>query len=62
VTVTDAAGGVTRYTYDAKDRLVSVRDPINLTTTYTYDALGNLVQLAALTPAFRHSCPTLRAM
>ena len=45
--VTDAAGGVTRYGYDAKDRLASVQDPLNLTTAYTYDGLGNLTRLAS---------------
>jgi YD repeat-containing protein len=44
LTSTDPAGGVTRYAYDAKDRLTSVRDPINLTTSYTYDGLGNLLK------------------
>ena len=38
---------MTRYGYDAKDRLASVQDPVNLTTTYTYDGLGNLTQLTS---------------
>jgi RHS repeat-associated protein len=37
---------VTKITYDAGDRVVSVTDPRNLVTTYTYDGLGQLWQQA----------------
>ena len=48
---------MTRYGYDAKDRLASVQDPINLATTYTYDGLGNLTQLGVRTRGSRPTCP-----
>jgi len=38
---------VTKITYDAGDRVVSVTDPRNLVTTYTYDGLGQLWQQAS---------------
>jgi RHS repeat-associated protein len=40
--VTDPAGGVTSYTYDAFGRKVSVTDPDGNVTDYAYDADGNL--------------------
>ena len=39
--LTDANGHATTYTYNARNELVSVRDPLNNLTTYLYDAAGN---------------------
>jgi YD repeat-containing protein len=39
-TATDARGNVTRYAYDALDRLASVTDPMYRVTRYGYDALS----------------------
>ena len=36
-------GGVTRYSYDALNRVVSMTDANGAKTTYAYDAVGNLV-------------------
>jgi RHS repeat-associated protein len=41
LTVTDANNGVTRFSYDRANRLLSETNPINQATTYTYDAAGN---------------------
>jgi YD repeat-containing protein len=37
-------GAITRYEYDAADRLTEVIDPNNGTTTYHYDDLGNRLE------------------
>jgi RHS repeat-associated protein len=44
-TVTDPAGGVTRYTYDADDDRTSVTDPRGLETSYGYDGFGDVTQV-----------------
>ncbi|MGL5406011.1 MAG: DNRLRE domain-containing protein [Propionibacteriaceae bacterium] len=41
-TVTDLAGGVTRYSYNANHQLTSITDPDNYVTTSTYDERSNL--------------------
>ena len=38
--MTDPDGGVTTYTHDALNRLISLTDPTGGVTTFTYDALG----------------------
>src|SRR5207244_8984999 len=44
-TVTDPAGGVTRYTYDASNRILSITDPRNITfITNEYDPNGRVVR------------------
>jgi RHS repeat-associated protein len=43
LSVTDALGKVTNYSYDAASRLTTVTDPDGHATTYDYDAVGNLV-------------------
>jgi len=40
VAVTNTLGYVTRYTYDALNRLIGVSDPLSGTRGYGYDALG----------------------
>jgi len=42
-----AANTTTKYSYDARDNLVSIADPSNLTTNYTYDGLNNLKTLSS---------------
>lgn len=42
-----ADGGVTRMTYDARDNLVTVTDPLSLSTTYTYNGFDNLLKLVS---------------
>jgi len=37
--MTDPDGGVTTYTHDALNRLISLTDPTGGVTTFTYDAL-----------------------
>jgi YD repeat-containing protein len=44
-TVTDANGNVTRYRYDAVDRLSSLTDPVGRVTSYAYDALSRRTQI-----------------
>ena len=44
LSVTDARGSVTRYTYDVMDRLESRTDPLGRSESYEYDAAGNLTQ------------------
>ena len=39
-TTTDTNGNVTRFAYDAVDRLMSVTDPVSRVTTYAYDAMS----------------------
>jgi RHS repeat-associated protein len=48
LTSTDANGNVTRYTYDADDRLSSVADPIGRTTSIAYDALSRKIAVSNL--------------
>ncbi len=43
LTVTDAAGRVTRSTYDAQDRISTVKAPDTGTITYRYDTEGRLL-------------------
>jgi len=41
--VTDAAGGTTRYTYDASHRILTITDPRNITfLTNDYDGTGRV--------------------
>jgi YD repeat-containing protein len=42
LSVTDPAGNVTSYTYDANLNLASMTDPLGRTTRYTYDSNGNV--------------------
>ena len=42
-TVTDAAGRVTTFAYDANGRCISMSTPNGKTASYAYDAKGNLV-------------------
>ena len=45
-TVTDSLGRVTTFTYDALDRVIESKDPLNsLPTKYSYDAAGQLTQV-----------------
>ena len=39
------ADAVTEYTYDARDNLLSVKDPSFQTTTYSYDGFNSLVRV-----------------
>jgi RHS repeat-associated protein len=41
VVVTDTRGGVTTFTYDEKDLLVSTNDPLGHTVAYGYDVVDN---------------------
>ena len=41
-TMTGADGGVTRFQYDAANRLTSLTNPSNETTTFSCDALNRL--------------------
>ncbi len=43
-TVTSPDGKTTRYYWDAKDRLTSVKDPRSNTVSYTYDAFGRVTE------------------
>ncbi|MBW0005451.1 MAG: hypothetical protein JO216_18410 [Hyphomicrobiales bacterium] len=45
---TDANGNVTRYAYDAADRLVRLTDPLGRVTSFAYDALGRRTQVLNL--------------
>jgi len=53
---TDPLGNI-RYTYDKKNRVTDIKDPLNRDTLYTYDAEGNLTQATAPgdTPAEQRS-------
>jgi YD repeat-containing protein len=42
--MTDASG-ITNYTYDTRDRLLTKASPFG-TLTYTYDAAGNILTVA----------------
>lgn len=44
-TVTDAAGGNTKFVYDGANNQDEVRDPRGLTTTYNKDGLGQVIQI-----------------
>src|SRR5262249_45370351 len=39
--IVDSVRGITRFTYDGRDRLLSRTDPDGLAVAYTYDANGN---------------------
>jgi RHS repeat-associated protein len=41
-TAVETSAGVTRYTYDALNRMASITAPDGGTTTYAYDSVGNL--------------------
>jgi RHS repeat-associated protein len=43
--VTDRAGNTTTYGYDAADRLVWVKNPLQEETSYRYDGFGNVRQI-----------------
>ena len=45
--LTDPEGGETLYTYNARDELISVRDPLTFTENFTYSAAGNLLEYQA---------------
>ncbi|MFE7624389.1 RHS repeat-associated core domain-containing protein [Streptomyces sp. NPDC057509] len=45
VAETDAAGGITRRTFDRHDRLLTLTDRLGRTTTHSYDDHGNLVRI-----------------
>ena len=46
--VNDPANGNTAFTYDAKDRVKTVKDPkLSVSTTFNYDGLGNLISQAS---------------
>lgn len=53
---TDPLGNI-RYTYDKKNQLVDIKDPLNRDTLYAYDAEGNLTLATAPgdTPAAQRS-------
>ena len=44
--------GLTPFTYDAKDRLATVAEPLGHATTYAYDAVDNQV---SVTDALGHA-------
>ena len=46
-TLTNAAGEVTRFTYDVANRRTTVTDPLQLRTVYAYDARGQLLSVTA---------------
>lgn len=43
LSITDAAGNVTAFTYDAFGRVTQTSFPSALTEAYVYDAVGNLL-------------------
>ena len=43
LTITDADGKVTTFTYDSRGLLLTSTDALNQTTTFTYDALRRLL-------------------
>ncbi|GHT92823.1 hypothetical protein FACS1894116_03670 [Betaproteobacteria bacterium] len=45
LTVKDAAGRITQYTYNAAGQLTSQTNALNQTTSYSYDAAGRLTQI-----------------
>lgn len=45
--ITDASGGLTKFTYNRFDDPLTIIDPRNKTTTYTYNNFGDLKQLAS---------------
>jgi YD repeat-containing protein len=56
--VTDAAGGVTEYTYDTSDRMLTIEDARGITyLTHTYDANGRVAtRTQADTGVFEFDC------
>lgn len=55
LSITDANGHMTEFSYDALNRLVSEQDPLGNTTQYAYDAVGNRISVsdaAGFTTAF----------